>query len=377
MGRTGEAAPELDVTDMDKDRLSVHIKNAEECKGKRKKRISESAEDYEIVYEREVPPIHGILKQRSRTQSESSIEEVLTPGSYHRQHSSASFSGTGSNESSVMEGSAGSDENLDSSWGRRKTVSFSEHVDQASYKCNASVMTLKATLKNKRKSKKRREQKEGKQGRRRRTSSCSEPSSDDQSGSSASLERSNSLDDLDDVDDDLEGMSHAQVTKEQLKASAKSIVLPPGEQKEKQVATPSEEVTRTSEKVSADDYGTSDSSKDEATSAPVSSNQVSGNSHTTANNKSSNKKKKNKKARRQNSSDSASSESSENEKNASSTAVSSAAVSSTADTTDGPESGDATTKADTMLSWEDRKEVLDPLGLHKPQCVLSFSNSVI
>ena len=350
------------------------MQNAEEAKNKRKKRISESADDIEVVYEKEQPRIHGILKQRSRTQSESSCDETFGIPMYNRQHSSASFSG--SNESSLME----SDENTDSS-GRKKSVSFSEHIDETSYKSNSSVNTLKATLKNRRrKQRKRDHRKETKQWRRRRTSSCSEFSSDDQGSSHSSIERSNSLDDLKDQELDADDppvtvptplTSSAdeihEVTKENSAPEPKKNEVFEEASVDEGVSenvsvSPGDGHTdvRTNDEICADDYGTS---KGDEPANERDSNVISGSDTAESTAKS---KKTNKKSKKQ-SSEGVKHESSETGDRANEN-----------ESVDGErKDGGDNKKSDSMLSWEDRKEVLDPLGQHEPKCSFSFTNSVI
>ncbi len=130
--------------------------------------------DIEIVHDKAPPKLHSILKQRSRTTSESSDD--LCSSSFSRENS------TTTSESPISEG----DEEAFEEGGRKKTVSFSEHVDKTSFKTNATVSALHSTLKNKKRRARKREEKYGKNGgkggRRRRTSSGGSYSSDDLSG---------------------------------------------------------------------------------------------------------------------------------------------------------------------------------------------------
>ena len=120
--------------------------------------------DIDIVHEKVPPKLHSILKQRSRTTSESS-DDVFS-SSFSRENSITT------SESPISEG----DEEHNGT-GRKKSVSFSEHVDKTSYKANATVSALHNTLKNRRKKQRKREEKRC--GRRRRTSSGGSCSSDD------------------------------------------------------------------------------------------------------------------------------------------------------------------------------------------------------
>ena len=123
------------------------------------------------MHDKQIPKLHGILKQRSRTLSESS-DDVFGM-SVDRQNSSASVT---SSEGIVTE----SDDSPDGP-GRKKSVSFSEQVDQTTYKANNSVSSMHSTLKNKRRRVRKKEQKLERQHQRRirRSSGGSEPSSDE------------------------------------------------------------------------------------------------------------------------------------------------------------------------------------------------------
>ncbi len=139
------------------------------CQEKEDAPVASSPEsDIEIVHDKAPVRLHSILKQRSRTTSESSDE--VFPASYSRENSIS--------ESPISEGD---EENCGA--GRKKSVSFSEQVDTASYKSNSTISALHNTLKNKRRRARKREEKkaQGKGGRRRRTSSGGSYSSDDHS----------------------------------------------------------------------------------------------------------------------------------------------------------------------------------------------------
>ena len=142
-------------------------------RSRRKKRLSESADDIEVVHDKETPKLHSILKQTSRTMSESS-DDALNVGGVDRQNSSASVT---SSEGIITE----SDESPETPNGRKKSVSFSEQVDQATYKLGNTVSSMHSTLKNKRRRARKKEQKLERQQQRRirRTSGGSEPSSDE------------------------------------------------------------------------------------------------------------------------------------------------------------------------------------------------------
>ena len=99
-----------------------------------------------VVHEKECPKLHGILK--SRTSSESSSSS----------HDSA-------------------DESASSSF--KKSVSFSDRVDETVFRINQSVSTLHATLKNRKKKKEKREASKLKQQARRRKNSGSLSSGDE------------------------------------------------------------------------------------------------------------------------------------------------------------------------------------------------------
>lgn len=135
--------------------------------------MCESGDDIEVVHQKEQPKLHGILKQRSRTTSESSDEVFSVNGSYSRENSVGQ-------ESPISE----SDEILESEEGRKKSVSFSEHIDKTTYKAGASVSTLHSTLRNKRKRIRKREQKKETKIERRRRRSSGSMSSDAEDTSS-------------------------------------------------------------------------------------------------------------------------------------------------------------------------------------------------
>ncbi|KAK6999863.1 protein kintoun [Biomphalaria glabrata] len=160
-----EALPELAVVTMEEAKLTIEIKPP---KAKKYKPEDEELddEDYEppssaeieVIHKHPTPNLHSILK--TRTPSESS-EEVngMEP------------------ESPRSEG-----EELSSSFSKKRSVSFSNHVDKASFKSFASVSSMTTVLKSKRRRQRKRDEK--RQGRMRRASE----------GTSSSEECINSLD---------------------------------------------------------------------------------------------------------------------------------------------------------------------------------------
>ena len=130
----------------------------------------------EVVHNKETPKLKGIMKQRSRTISESSDEACV-----HYSRENSSTSSYNSSESPISE----TDEFTEN--GLKKSVSFSEQVDKTMFKGNTSVTTLRATLKNKRRKAKKREVKyASKEARRQRRTSGSASSGDEHSGSQLS-----------------------------------------------------------------------------------------------------------------------------------------------------------------------------------------------
>lgn len=139
----------LEVTAMDKKKLTVNIKKC--------KREDQSDEDLEyddcpssaeikVVHDKAFPPLQGILKQRSVSESS---EESSSSGS------SPSRSGS-------------------------KSVSFSSHVDKTTYKPNQAVTSMKQALKSKRKRQRKMQEKKHDKGRKRHGSTGSESSSSDE-----------------------------------------------------------------------------------------------------------------------------------------------------------------------------------------------------
>ena len=160
--------------------------------------MSESAEEIEVVHDKQQPKLHGILKQRSRTTSESS-DDILS-SSYNRQYSTGGESSptplTEESEEDQGEGSM------------KKSVSFSEEVDRTLYKVNQSVTSMRSTLKNKRKKAQKKEKKQAEREkkrtarRRRNSNSLSEPSSDEPSLSENINEERERIEDKECVGDD-------------------------------------------------------------------------------------------------------------------------------------------------------------------------------
>ena len=144
---------------------------------RRMKKFSESSDDIEVVHDHEVQNLHGILKDRSRSMSESS-DEVFNTRGYRREDSINSIVSNGS-------ASEGPISESDETHGRKKSVSFSEYVDKTTYRSNASVSMLHASLKSKRRKQRKREAKveRGGQGRRRSSGSEHEHSSEEHSSS--------------------------------------------------------------------------------------------------------------------------------------------------------------------------------------------------
>lgn len=106
----------------------------------------------EVIHRKRTPDLHGILKQRSRTISDSSDENgtVLS--------ASPDSSSIESHFPSV-----------------KKSVSFNEHIDQATFKPNSTVSSMHNSMKSKRKRSRQREERK-KNGRRRRRNSSQESS---------------------------------------------------------------------------------------------------------------------------------------------------------------------------------------------------------
>lgn len=106
----------------------------------------------EVIHRKQTPDLHGILKQRSRTISDSSDENGTVLSA--------------SPDSSSHEGHFPS---------VKKSVSFNERIDQTTFKTNSTVSSMHNALKSKRKRTRQREERR-KNGRRRRRHSSQESS---------------------------------------------------------------------------------------------------------------------------------------------------------------------------------------------------------
>ncbi|KAL8604815.1 hypothetical protein ACOMHN_028443 [Nucella lapillus] len=147
----------LQVTTMDDKKLTIKISPSPKPRSKKRREEDEeedeeydppSSAEIQVVHSRPNPLLHSILKQH--TVSESSEDLNHNPDSAH------------------------------SSPGKRNTVSFSEHIDKATFKSAGSVSSMKTALKSKRKRQRKWEEKKDKSSsRRRHNSTGSEGSSDD------------------------------------------------------------------------------------------------------------------------------------------------------------------------------------------------------
>lgn len=121
-----------------------------------------SSAEIEVVHTHPHPSLHGILKQR--TVSESSEDFNPDPESPR----------------SPIEDEDELSSSVGSSSGKRRSVSFSEHIDKATFKSSSSVNSMKTLLKSKRKRQRKWEGKKDKaSSRRRHNSTGSEGSGDD------------------------------------------------------------------------------------------------------------------------------------------------------------------------------------------------------
>jgi len=159
--------PDLHVTDLNDNNTTIQFK----ARSSRVSKFSESSDDIEVIFTKERPRIHGILK---RTMSESS-EDPLSCSYGSMSH--ISFSRENSVNANGSESVISEEEE-----GRRpRSVSFSEYVDRTSFKQGTSVSTLHATLKSKRKRQRKHDESVKNKGERRRTTSsgsCSDSHSD-------------------------------------------------------------------------------------------------------------------------------------------------------------------------------------------------------
>ncbi|CAH1791376.1 unnamed protein product [Owenia fusiformis] len=175
----------LEVTEMSQDKLTIEIKsNSNNNKSnleqefkvpltptkKKQRKFSESGDEIEVVHDKQSPRLHSILK--NRTCSESSDD--IGYGKYSRESSL----GDGFESQSTISESEGTD-GPDTPTKIKKSLSFNDHVDSLAFKTNASVSSMKTTLKSKRRRQKKKEQRQA-NPRRRRTSSNDYSSSEDQ-----------------------------------------------------------------------------------------------------------------------------------------------------------------------------------------------------
>ncbi|XP_076463612.1 protein kintoun-like [Babylonia areolata] len=163
---TDGPACDLQVTAMGEKKLTIKITQAKSSGGRRWKEEEEddeydppSSADIEVIHTQPSPTLHSILKQR--TMSESSEDVNLDPESPR---------------SPVDD----EDDLSPNASGKRRSVSFSKHIDKATFKSSASVNSMKTALKSKRKRQRKWEEKKDKaSSRRRHNSTGSEGSGDD------------------------------------------------------------------------------------------------------------------------------------------------------------------------------------------------------
>ncbi|XP_025105993.1 uncharacterized protein LOC112571306 isoform X2 [Pomacea canaliculata] len=161
-----EQLANLQVLTMDEKKLTVKVCPAAANKKQAHRYTSDEDEEYDppssaeiqVVHSRPPPLLHGILKQH--TVSESSEDQ------------------NGDQESPRSPGEE--EEELSSSLGKRRSVSFSEHIDQATFKTSSAVSSMTMALKSKRRRQRKREERGS---RRRHNSGGSEGSGDDQTHS--------------------------------------------------------------------------------------------------------------------------------------------------------------------------------------------------
>ncbi|KAK3092833.1 hypothetical protein FSP39_007728 [Pinctada imbricata] len=162
-----EDAPKVEVTEMNKQKLTVKIKkqreenetdsstepatvqNEEEGDDRK---VDSSHSEIEVVHDKALPNLHGILKQRSVSESSDDFSSSCSP--------------TSPRDDNPM---------------LRKSVSFNDRIDKASFKSGAAVSAMHKTLKNKRKRNRKREEKKN-GGRRRVNSGGSEGSTSGEEG---------------------------------------------------------------------------------------------------------------------------------------------------------------------------------------------------
>ncbi|KAL4239094.1 Protein kintoun [Mactra antiquata] len=172
----GQNTPEIQVTEMNEKKLTLNIKKAV------KSFNEEEEESYmddtmtttgiEVIHSHRVPSLHGILKQRSVSES------------------SEDHSAISSGESPTSLSPRDSD-------GVKRSVTFNSRVDKTTYKTNAAPSSMKQALKSKRRRNRKREEKKcSRENRRRHNSTGSECSSCDEHDGRHSSE-SHSEDDVD------------------------------------------------------------------------------------------------------------------------------------------------------------------------------------
>lgn len=157
---TTPASSTLEVTEMSQKKLTIQIKPKKkkatfmvgddpiDIEDESDTEETPSSAEIKVIHEKSLPNLHGILKQRSVSESSDDY----------------SFNGScspGSPRDDVLNG-------------LRKSVSFNEKIDSTTYKPGTSVTTMTQTLKNKRRRNRRREEK-----RKRHNSGGSEGSSGD------------------------------------------------------------------------------------------------------------------------------------------------------------------------------------------------------
>ena len=142
-----------------------------------KRTVSESGEEIEVVHRTHLPRLQGILKQRSVSESSDDVSSSARSRQLSTGHDSAASGVSGSDDAQDL--TSGDDVTTPE---RKKSVSFNENIDSATFRCHQSVSSMRETLKNKRR-KQRKHDKRNKQERRHRNSnSLSEVSSDDGCG---------------------------------------------------------------------------------------------------------------------------------------------------------------------------------------------------
>ncbi|XP_013383361.1 protein kintoun isoform X1 [Lingula anatina] len=207
-----QVMPEVEVTEMNDQKVTLLVKgnNGPVNPGAFSRQTPDveledpsgnTAENIEVVFDKEVPKLHSILKQRStsesgsekqrhasgdssggraRSTSESSVGKQRTISESSTDDLSASLSAShNSYNSESLQSNSNSDSGEEGDHPRlKKSVSFSEDVDSVHYKSGAAISAFHNTLKNKKRRARKREQKqENRRSRRRHNSSTSEYSS--------------------------------------------------------------------------------------------------------------------------------------------------------------------------------------------------------